>query len=1006
MDIVLLEYLLRLFALIANLYPNLSFDSVSDFVRSFLLKELSPEIETESLRLFNEYYDAYSSIKESPNRPGHMQVLVQTIENVDKNIPRRQKFNILLRLLLFEKFMLKYQATTPSKQIDFNDILNLVIGNFMIDERETANCKAFISDTLYKIPDKEKLLIVSGQKLTGMGVRSIKREGLNGQLHFLYVESIHALLFMFKGQADILLNNQSVFPNHVYFLNKGFSIKGHGFEAVYYNQVMRSFLTDNQVTLSVSVKEVEYRYPNSNNGIHKANLYFESGQLVGIIGRSGVGKSTLINLLNGKMSPQKGSIRINGHRLEFESKMMDGLIGYIPQDDLLIEELTVFTNLYLNARLCFDNLSKDELIEKVNNILVDLDLYEVRDLKVGSPLNKYISGGQRKKLNIALELIREAWILFADEPTSGLSSSDSEEIMQLLADQTINGRIVVVNIHQPSSDIFKMFDKIIVLDKEGYPVYFGNPMDSIGYFNDYYQRVSKASDLCNVCENINPEAIFKILEEKKINDFGEFTKERKTSPAEWHENYLGKTAVNGHSAEKEALPKIEYNKPGIFKQFKIFSQRNLLSKLSNIQYVLLALLISPVLAFILALLCRYTSITEAGAYKYIFSTNDNIPSFLFMSVLVPLFVGLIISADEIIKDRKILLREEYLKLNKLSYIHSKLFFLLILSGIQTFMYVLISNFVLEIHFMTFRFWAVLFSLSFFSNILGLLISSLFNSVVTIYIMVPLIIVPQILLSGVVVNYRKLNNIVSSREYVPFVGDMVASRWGYEALLVVQFAKNDYQKHFFDIEKQESNVKFALLFIIPELKKAIYEAGTMKKTDPSFQYNLIFIRNVITDLKKTELGVWFDGISPQTINLREIEKRLRKLNTLLPERLDELSHKKDSIAHSLVQQLGSTDRYLDFKNENYNEEVADWVLKRKDLSSFTKIDNRIVREMEPIYQQPLSPLGRATFLSSSKRLGNTEFPTFLFNLSVIWLMSIFLYVVLIFLSIFRGKHKKV
>ena len=136
--------------------------------------------------------------------------------------------------------------------------------------------------------------------------------------------------------------------------------------------------------------------------------------------------------------------------------------------------------------------------------MVDLDLYDVRNLKVGSPLNKFISGGQRKKLNIALELIREPWILFADEPTSGLSSSDSEEIMQLLTEQTSKGRLVVVNIHQPSSDIFKLFDKIIVLDKEGYPVYFGNPLDSIPYFNDFNQRISTTADFCNVCENINP----------------------------------------------------------------------------------------------------------------------------------------------------------------------------------------------------------------------------------------------------------------------------------------------------------------------------------------------------------------------------------------------------------------------------------------------------------------------------------------------------------------------
>ena len=105
----------------------------------------------------------------------------------------------------------------------------------------------------------------------------------------------------------------------------------------------------------------------------------------------------------------------------------------MPQDDLLIEELTVFQNLWYTARLCFANLTEKEIEDRVNTILEDLDLSKIRDLAVGSPIRKTISGGQRKRLNIALELIREPAILYLDEPTSGLSSTDSEKVIMLLS---------------------------------------------------------------------------------------------------------------------------------------------------------------------------------------------------------------------------------------------------------------------------------------------------------------------------------------------------------------------------------------------------------------------------------------------------------------------------------------------------------------------------------------------------------------------------------------------
>jgi ABC-type multidrug transport system ATPase subunit len=719
-----------------------------------------------------------------------------------------------------------------------------------------------------------------------------------------------------------------------------------------------------------------------------------------MMGRSGAGKSTLINILNGSIKPQKGAITINGYDLYNEQEYLERIIGYVPQDDLLIEDLSVFSNLYINAQLCYNDLTPEELTEKVNNLLVELNLYDAKDLKVGSTLNKFISGGQRKKLNIALELIREPWILFADEPTSGLSSSDSEEIMNHLAEQTLKGCIVFVNIHQPSSDIFKLFDKIIVLDKGGYPAYYGNPVDSIVYFNEHGQHLTTSSEICNVCENINPETIFKVLEEKKVNEFGEYTGDRKYTPKDWH-NKFKETATAAKTVEKKPLPKSQLKKPGVFRQFVIFSKRNIMSKLANRPYMMLALGISPFLSILLAYLCR--SGFKPGTQSYAFGYNPNIPSYLFMAVLVSLFVGLIISAEEIIKDRKILFRESYLKLSKASYLHSKILYLFVLSAFQTILFVVIGTAILEINGMNFYFWLVLFATSCFANILGLLISSIFDSVVVIYITVPLVMVPLILLSGVVVDFDKLNGNNASNDVVPVTGEVMASRWAYEALVVSQYKYNEYQKNFFEAEKEISNLKFDRFLVIKETQNLLEEIKKLKE-GKNYSYKVQFINNELNYLKShySFLDQRNITLANDGKNYDEIKNYLAKLDRKLVSAQNYYTDKNDSITQSLLNKAGSSDKLFEFKARNFNTYVADMVLKTNAFEAYTMDNNRINRISEPIFKIPSSKFGRAHFLSSVKVIGNYRIDTVAFNTIVIWAMTLIIYIIIVLYFHYKMK----
>ena len=265
---------------------------------------------------------------------------------------------------------------------------------------------------------------------------------LNGEISIFQVSSTNTYFFRYLGEENLYLNAQNIVQNKTYAFEHGSVIKGKRINPVYYTDVVSRYIHDDGAAKIILIaRDIEFRFKNSTNGIQKFSFSEDSGSLVGIMGGSGVGKSTLVSILNGSLPLNSGKITINGYDLYQDKSSLEGVIGFVPQDDLLIEELTVFQNLYYNAKLCFSNFTEEEIEKVVEQILLDLDLIEIKLLKVGDPLNKFISGGQRKRLNIALELMREPSLLIVDEPTSGLSSQDSEIVMSLLKEQTLKGKL-------------------------------------------------------------------------------------------------------------------------------------------------------------------------------------------------------------------------------------------------------------------------------------------------------------------------------------------------------------------------------------------------------------------------------------------------------------------------------------------------------------------------------------------------------------------------------------
>jgi len=726
--------------------------------------------------------------------------------------------------------------------------------------------------------------------------------------------------------------------------------------------------------------------------------------MVGIMGASGAGKSTLLSVLNGINPPFSGDVVINGVSIHSGKEEVKGLIGYVSQDDLLIEELTVFENLYFNAKLCFDNLTEEEIKAKVDVTLKNLGLYEIRDMKVGSPLNKKISGGQRKRLNISLELIREPAIMFLDEPTSGLSSRDSENILDLLKELALKGKLLFVVIHQPSSDIFKMFDRLIILDTGGHLIYNGNPIESIVYFKTRIHHANYNESECHVCGNVNPEQIFNIVEARVLDEYGQPTSTRKLSPKEWSEYYnnflLGK---EDRLDEGKGIPEINFKTPNRFNQLIVFVKRDILSKVADTQYLAITLLEAPILAFFLAFLIRYFDASKSDAH-YTFADNENLPVYIFMSVIVSIFMGLTVSAEEIIKDRKILKREAFLNLSWNSYLMSKVFVQFVISAIQALTFVIVGNSITGVRGMWFQYWLVLFSCWTSANIMGLIISDSFKAVATIYMWIPFLVIPQIILSGVMVKFEKLNpNIpLTSPVSIPFYGEVITARWGYEALAVEQFKNNKYERQFYEIEKIQNQTQYYASFWCSDLINKIDFVinNPDKKEAPEFKYNLHLIQNEIKKVGRMFPDSPFnyaDYLTPDEIT-PEIISATRKYIEKIKLDNRRLSDNADAKKEALIKKAKAIDEqgYEKLMQDYHNLKLQEFVSDKTTGKDWNKeYKGEFFQNVTPIFQDPSKKFIKAHFYAPRKQIFGLYINTFVVNVIVLWIITILLYLALYF-----------
>ena len=938
-----LSGLLNLFALLGsrNKSPE---DKCLSLIDNYLRGHFGIRNKQPYLDLFSDFYSLYED--ESLDKEA---IVMQISTNIRSAIEASELKTMLLRLMEFCK------ATGDRFNPD-DALFHAMAGQFGVDDALYAKFVDFVENR------------------PSDAVKIQRFEGYDGYVRTLWLDEMGRLVFSYVGADEVMFNDVPVVPEVFQVWQESCVLKNHKGAPIYFATVRRPYEGDEQQSVEFCGRNIEFRYEGNDVGMHNFSFTLHSGELVAIMGGSGTGKTTLLSLLNGNLTPKSGGITINGH--DISDPQVRDLIGFVPQDDLLVEELTVYQNLYYTARLCFDDMSDEEIDNRVMSVLRNLGLEQTKDLKAGSAINKTISGGQRKRLNIALELIREPAVLMLDEPTSGLSSADTEHVVGLLKEQTYRGCLVIVNIHQPSSDVYKLFDRLWMLDRGGYPVFDGNPIDAITYFKQHANYADADTSMCPTCGNVNPEVVLNIIDEKALDNSGNISDERKTSPQEWNRMYM-EQLPKMDAPEVTDVPASKQKKPGSLKQFVIQLERNVKTKVANRQSLLITLLVAPLLAVICAWLTRYAP--ETG---YTLFDNKNFMAFMFMAVIVATFIGMSGTAEDIFRDRALLKREKFLRLSYPAYISSKVVCAAAISIIQTLLFVVVGQAIMGFHDLFFRWWLALFAAAFVANLTGLLLSQCLNSIVAIYVTIPLLLIPQILLCGVVVDFSDLNS-RSKTGNVPLIGNVIPSRWAYEALAVTTFADNAYEKDIFEAQRANYQNAFnhATFFyeIDSQLETWRGEQLTGEEEKPEH-------RKVIeTNLPRLAEVC---GMEPYQGNYdyESLKAYMRQADSLLTRESNVTTLALDRIVSENIRTMGR-DEYRELKLWHHNEQLENVMTNSLAPDPFKTIDGVIVPQIGQIWLDPVTHNGNAPFYSAFKQIGSLRIDTYWFNLCVLAIFAL-------------------
>jgi ABC-type multidrug transport system ATPase subunit len=621
-------------------------------------------------------------------------------------------------------------------------------------------------------------------------------------------ERAEGVLEVRKNEGPISVDGQLVRGTAV--LVDGSLIRLSGSQAVRC-RFREGFLDEERTQIeSLQVEDLIHDFAPGARALDHINFEVRRGEMLCIIGPSGSGKSTLLSVLSGQLEPSRGKVELNGIRLYEHRERLVPFIAYMPQEEALNPQLTVREHLRHAVTIRRPGLSLAEHERRVDSALAELGLQSIARRRVGSAGEKTLSGGERSRLNLGLDLGSRAEVFLFDEPISGLSSKDSEHVAETLR-SLAREKIVIASLHRPGALVLRLFDKVLLLDSGGCLAYFGTPTGMVEYFREACEELGISHPAMTGGALLGADFVFDVLETplSAIGGGSNTGAVRRFPPAFWQEKYESAALLRSLRAGAGPVSRVsdvgavaglpvplkpERRLRTVLAVLATHFLRSLLSKMRNRGTLYSMFVEAPVLAGLVAITLRSS---PSGEYR--FATALHIPAYLFLSVTVAMFLGLTNSATEVLRDRPVLRRERNCQSGAVWYVAAKFVALGLVASGQCLMYVLVGNYFLEIRGMLVEHWRWMTLTAWAGTALALVVSSLVKTERAALTTVPLLLVPQMLLAGALVPFREMNrglfeDIGLNRERggAPVPSALMPLRYAYEGMVVAQATRNPFE----------------------------------------------------------------------------------------------------------------------------------------------------------------------------------------------------------------------